>query len=66
MKMSARDQILQGKCKAGKAFRQTIKPPLPVHCAILISGQDIEVSAIFESWIYDGSNEDQNVDFPSR
>jgi hypothetical protein len=66
MKISPRGQIAQNKGEARKASPQVTKPPLPVRCVIVIPGHDIEVPAIFQSWIYDGPEEDQNLDFPSH
>jgi len=48
-----RNQIMKNKCVANKSARRVGAPSLPDRCVIVVPGDDIEVSAIFKSWIYD-------------
>jgi hypothetical protein len=48
---------MKNKCTARNVSRRNSAPPLPDHCAIVVPGHNIEVSAIFKAWIYDEPEE---------
>jgi len=37
-------------------------PPLPDRCVIVVPGQNIEVTAVFNSWIYEGPESEIHIE----
>jgi len=53
---------MKNKCIARKVYGRIGAAPLPDGCVIAVPGQNIEVTAIFKSWIYEGPKSEVRIE----